>query len=298
MKTDAPALPAPLAARWGVRSATLIADTPSSHVFRADMTDGATAIAKLLKPDGIHERPGMDFLELRNGAGTARLIDRAVDACLIEDAGKLTLSQHRLTVGDDASNRIIVEVLGRLHADGDTPARDSAIAALTPLRLHFHDLFERAARPDVPELSNHLCHAARIAEELLAAQVGIRPLHGDLHHDNILFSPRGWLAIDPQGLLGDPAYEVANVFGNPDGAFDEIIRPERILGLARLFAGTLGCSEAKILRYALAHAGVSVCWSLKGGKTLKESDNARERLAFLQVASSLLADGAFSAQRP
>ena len=33
-------------------------------------------------------------------------------------------------------------------------------------------------------------------------------LHGDLHHDNILSAERApWLAIDPKGLVGEPAYE-------------------------------------------------------------------------------------------
>ncbi|WP_373298360.1 aminoglycoside phosphotransferase family protein [Paludibacterium paludis] len=30
-----------------------------------------------------------------------------------------------------------------------------------------------------------------------------RLLHGDLHHDNVLFdSSHGWLAIDPKGVIG------------------------------------------------------------------------------------------------
>ncbi|MGH0293941.1 aminoglycoside phosphotransferase family protein [Escherichia coli] len=27
----------------------------------------------------------------------------------------------------------------------------------------------------------------------------LRGLHGDLHHENIMFSSRGWLVIDPVG---------------------------------------------------------------------------------------------------
>ena len=34
-------------------------------------------------------------------------------------------------------------------------------------------------------------------------------LHGDLHHDNILSAERvPWLAVDPKGVVGDPAYDV------------------------------------------------------------------------------------------
>lgn len=41
-------------------------------------------------------------------------------------------------------------------------------------------------------------------------------LDGDLHHFNILRAHRQpWLAIDPKGLVGDPAYEVGAFLYNP-----------------------------------------------------------------------------------
>lgn len=41
-------------------------------------------------------------------------------------------------------------------------------------------------------------------------------LHGDLHHDNILLDQqRGWLAIDPKGMVGDPACQAARLLRNP-----------------------------------------------------------------------------------
>lgn len=52
-------------------------------------------------------------------------------------------------------------------------------------------------------------------------------LHGDLHHGNILdFGTRGWLAIDPKGLLGERGFDYANIFTNPDLA--EPTRPVAI----------------------------------------------------------------------
>jgi hypothetical protein len=41
-------------------------------------------------------------------------------------------------------------------------------------------------------------------------------LHGDMHHENILkFSSRGWLAIDPKGLVGERGFDYANIFCKP-----------------------------------------------------------------------------------
>ena len=41
-------------------------------------------------------------------------------------------------------------------------------------------------------------------------------LHGDLHHYNILAATREQsLAIDPQGVIGEPEYEVGALLRNP-----------------------------------------------------------------------------------
>ncbi len=277
-------IPDELARRWSISSAFLIADTPSSFVYRVTLFNRSSAIVKILKPNGMGELPGMAFLEWRAGSGAVRLIDRADHMCLLEDAGDLNLRTERLLQGETFSNAVIVDVLKDLHSAGG-----SAPPELTPLRQHFHALFKRAQHETDAELSPRLRQAASIADELLSHQTSVRPLHGDLHHDNIIHSnDRGWLAIDPQGLFGDPAYDVANVFGNPLGAFDDIIDVARISDLMTVFSNVLGCSEDKILRYALAHAGLSICWSLESADSVSGNQNARERLAFFNVAARLL----------
>ncbi len=40
-------------------------------------------------------------------------------------------------------------------------------------------------------------------------------MHGDFHHFNILSSERGWLVIDPKGVIGPAGYEVGPFMLNP-----------------------------------------------------------------------------------
>lgn len=290
MTDTSPSLPIELTERWGVISGELIADTRTSLVHRVLRQDGSYAITKQLKPDGMHEMSGVDFLAWRQGQGAVRVLDRLNTASLLEDAGTLTLKDFRLQHGEEASNEVILDVIGKMHGLSANPAPQT----LVPLRLHFQSLFYRASGQDKADLADALTYSAAIADELVLSQENIRPLHGDLHHENIVSgSGREWLAIDPQGLLGDPAYEVANVFGNPDGAFADIINPQRILRLIGLFASAIGCEPEKILRYAIAHAGLSICWSLASGDRISEGGNAMERLAFLKVARDLFEDRRF-----
>jgi streptomycin 6-kinase len=40
-------------------------------------------------------------------------------------------------------------------------------------------------------------------------------VHGDFHHHNVLRSERGWLAIDPKPMLGEPEFDVPSFLWNP-----------------------------------------------------------------------------------
>jgi streptomycin 6-kinase len=291
MDQDAPALARHLVERWGIDSALLLADTRTSHVYRVRRQHGPSAIVKLLKPEGRHELPGMDFLGWRAGAGAVHLLDRDGDACLLEDAGTSDLLTWRLEHGEAAANDVIADVIRLLHS----PSTASPPSGLLPLTRHFLALFQQAERQPVSELQQALRWAAKTADRILGAQSGVRPLHGDLHHENIIWGkPRGWLAIDPQGLIGDPAYEAANIFGNPTGAFADIMNPARIGTLVDLFASVIGTSAEKIFGYAVAHAGLSLSWSLEDGRPLSEGSDAFERFAFLKLARRLQDERTFS----
>jgi streptomycin 6-kinase len=119
-------------------------------------------------------------------------------------------------------------------------------------------------------LDGDLAEAARIARALLTDPVPPQALHGDLHHDNVLSSPRGWLAIDPKGICGDPAYEPANAFRNPDGLGARLFQPTRIHDLADRFAKGLGLPPGRLLGWAAAHCALSTRWSLEAGQDITD----------------------------
>src|SRR5690606_27850285 len=113
--------------------------------------------------------------------------------------------------------------------------------------------------------------AATLAGRLLDAQSDIRPLHGDLHHDNILEGPRGWLAIDPKGVLGDPAFDAANLFFNPLDRADLCMNPERIASMADVFARRLRLNPRHVLDHAFAYGCLSSAWHAEDGNHVEEA---------------------------
>ena len=142
---------------------------------------------------------------------------------------------------------------------------------LQPLRERFASLFKAAKADRDAGAGSLYVEAAATAERVLAEPHDVRPLHGDLHHDNILFGPRGWLAIDPQGVLGDPGFDAANMFYNPLDRDDLCLDPRRIAHTAEVFGKTLGQSPPAILDHAIAYGCLSAAWHREDGNAVDEN---------------------------
>lgn len=238
---------------------------------------GEIDIVKILKPKALEDSlRGADFMAWRDGVGCVRLIARSDDLLLMEHAGTVTLRDYMETHGDGHATRIAAEVLAEYHRPSDI----APPASLMPLSRYFKSLFEKAEADRRDGVANPFIEAAELAERLIADQRDIKPLHGDLHHENIMLGPRGWLIIDPTGLIGDPALDVANMFSNPLDRFDLTRGEDRIASMAAVFAETLGRDVRTILQYAFAYGCLSAAWH-------EEDGNAKDRDDELAVAAAV-----------
>jgi streptomycin 6-kinase len=139
-------------------------------------------------------------------------------------------------------------------------ARSAIPQSLVPLDRQFESLFKRAAEHPLLNLS------ASLATFLIDTQRDLFPLHGDLHHSNVVDGgERGWLVIDPRGLIGERAYETANLLGNPWPHGEIVHNTERMNRLAKLFAVRLRLDLNRVLAYAFAHAGLAASWDIDDG---------------------------------
>lgn len=86
-------------------------------------------------------------------------------------------------------------------------------------------------------------------------------LHGDLHHENILFDDKaGWIAIDPKGVLGPACLEVGRFIQNqlPVDNMQKVIR-ERL----EIFSDELEVPVEFLAASALVDVVLSHCWSFE-----------------------------------
>lgn len=259
----------PLPDEWRIETARQIADTIVGTVHDVTRAGGERDIVKVLKPRALEgSLRGSDFLVWRDGTGSVRLLARSGNILLMEHAGTVTLRDRITSHGDRDATMIAAAVLTEYHGASDRQPP----ASLQPLDRYFESLFRKAEQDRRAGRDSAYREAALVAEQLLARQQDIKPLHGDLHHENIMLSPRGWIAIDPAGLIGDPALDVANMFSNPLDRFDLTRDEGRIARMAQVFADTLGRDVRTILRYAFAYGCLSAAWHEEDGNKA-ERDN-------------------------
>ena len=266
---------------WRVETARQIADTIAGTVYDVTRTGGERDIVKVLKPKALEDSlRGADFLAWRDGIGSVRLIARSGNILLMEHAGTVTLKDRIALHGDRDATMIAAAVLTEYHGASDRRPP----ASLQPLDRYFESLFRKAEQDRRAGRDSVYCEAALVAGQLLDRQQDIKPLHGDLHHENIMLSERGWIVIDPAGLIGDPALDVANMFSNPLDRFDLTRNEERVAWMAQVFADTLGRDVRTILHYAFAYGCLSAAWHEEDGNSV-ERDN---ELAVVAAIGSVL----------
>ena len=105
--------------------------------------------------------------------------------------------------------------------------------------------------------------AAALRRELVSDVPEPVLLHGDLHHANVLRSEtRGWLAIDPKGVVGERAYDVVQFLFNPGPVTLETTR-RRIDG----FVERLNLDRRRVVAWAFVQSVVSACWTIEDNGT-------------------------------
>jgi len=111
-------------------------------------------------------------------------------------------------------------------------------------------------------------------------------MHGDFHHFNILSSERGWLVIDPKGVIGPAGYEVGPLLINPwedllDGNNYRRMTKRRI----DILHERLGFERERIREWGLAHAILSAWWGIEDHTGWENAMIFAEMIADLALVS-------------
>ena len=247
-----------LLAQFSVTQTDVAIETPIAHVWKVLRHDGTPAALKVYKNGNMQdEAPGFALLAAWDGNGAARLYDQTEGAVLLEWLDGPTLGDLVRDGKDSEATGILVEVASKLHET--TP---SLSINLPTVADEYASLFAATFTDDCPAQTKHTIQTAQaIASSLLASQTDLRPLHRDLHHDNIKGSSRGYLAFDAKGVIGERSYELANAFRNPIGAEALYSDPQVIKRRLEVWSQAFDVPVKRLLQCAVAHSALSMVWT-------------------------------------
>lgn len=203
----------------------------------------------------------IEALRQAAGQGMVRLIDADFTAAimLLERIEPGTML-HDMDVDDEESTRIGAETMLRFWRKPVRPDH------LWPLETWSRDLlaYDPARRPDLPEIPSDLIASAQaIGKRLLATPRDVTLLHGDVHHQNILWGgDRGWVTIDPKGLIGERGYEVGTWMMNKWGFPNQPDFLELANRRLDIFARMFNEDRQRLAEWSAFHATLSLCWTL------------------------------------
>ncbi len=245
--------------RWCLRVEPPFPDLSYNFAAPARRADGSPAVLKICFPDREFITEA-DALRLFAGRGAVQLLEADLEAgaLLLE---RIEPGTSLVGLDDEAATSAAASVMRRLWrpvpADHRFPTVTDWSAGLGRRR----ERFDGGTGPVPVRLVEE---AERLFDELLASSAPPVLLHGDLHHGNVLTARHEpWLAIDPKGIVGEPAFDTAALLHNPRELLDAP-QPGRILARrVDQLSEQLAFDRARIRSWGLAQAVLAAYWSLE-----------------------------------
>ncbi len=255
-----PTLIATYEEKWGMRVSEPFV-LSYNYVAPAVKVDGTGVVLKIGFPGDLVFLHEAKVLQMLDGRGMVRLLE--VDW---ENAAMLL---ERVEPGislkaDDDDERVmsaVAEVIGEIAWPIDDTSHFQTVSQLGEA---FYRVREKHNGTSGPFDAGLFHRAENIFTEYTATTDQQYLLHGDLHNDNILSSQRGWLAIDPKGVIGPREYETAAFLRNPFYDLpNETHMKERVTKRINLLSEKLRFDREKVLNWTFAQAMLSALWTLE-----------------------------------
>jgi streptomycin 6-kinase len=245
------------AENWGV-AVDSVCETRGSLIAFGHRS-AIPVVLKVVKRHGDEWFSGA-VLESFGGRGVVRIYEHEGGALLLE----------RLSPGHS-----LVDMCCRGEDEAATAIMSSVIATMSPTRIpdgcptvaEWGTAFDGYLASNDHSISRSLVlHAQNLFGVLADSQTRRRLLHGDFQHSNVLFDrERGWIAIDPKGVAGEPEYETAAMIRNPAEAPVLFTDPSVIERRLRQLSSVPRLDPIRVLGWAFAQSVLSVIWDWEDG---------------------------------
>jgi streptomycin 6-kinase len=261
---------------WGVIVQDTL-ETQSSFIAFGKRGD-QSVVLKVIRQPGDEWRCG-EVSAAFDGRGMARVYEYLEGALLLERLNPgAQLASIALDGRDEEATEILADVIDRMSCPCeslDEPSREAFVSA-QDWGMGFQRYLASGDRQIPASLVEQ---AQQLYFDLCASQRDVRLLHGDLQHYNVLFdSDRGWLAIDPKGVIGEVEYEIGASLRNPYEKPELFASAETVERRLKCFEAKLKLNSDRTLAWGFAQAVLSAIWSVEDGFAV-DAGNPSLRLA-------------------
>lgn len=272
-----PAIVAGFEKRWSLTVGPPFPELSHNYVAPALRADGTPAVLKLSFPNNPGLATEARALSTFCGRGAVWIFELDLErgAMLLE---RLKPGTPLAAVRDDAeATSIAAGVMRRLWRpvpeDHPFPPVSEWAQGFARLRRRFG-----GGTGSLPPVLVE--EAEALFAELVGSQTRTVLLHGDLHHSNILASHRSWLAVDPKGVVGEPAYDTGALLRNPVGLLHESQPAKRLERRLDQLSEELDLDRARVRGWGLAQAVLAAYWGWEDtGRVWQEALAFAELLA-------------------
>ena len=256
-----PSLIKKIAKKWKIEIVRPLDDPSFNYILEAQRQDGKPVIVKLGVPckEILTEIAALQYWD---GQGAVRLLAQAAEdgAFLLE---RLLPGETLHSVkNDEEATRIACSVMKDLWK----PIKQGELFPTTEDWgrgfARMRKMFSGGTGPLPQKLTDE---AEKTFAQLLATSKDCVLLHGDLHHWNILSIGRGrWKAIDPKGVIGEPAYEVGAWLRNPLPALLRLDDLDKVMEKRiSIMEESLSISATRIRQWAFSQLLLSAYWCIE-----------------------------------
>ena len=249
-------------ARWGLTLGPTSEEIKINYVGFAELPSGEEVVLKVGVPHRDFSTE-MEALAIYAGRGINRLIDKdeELNAMLLERIrpGNMLVHSPGKREQTEAAARIMLDLQSVPPPSGHSLP-------------HFSEWMESAfgdanncadperARPYVEQFPR----VRAVIAQFMKPSEPQRLLHGDLHHFNILKDDRrGWIAIDPKGVIGASCLDIGRFIGN--AIDDDVSRAEKrqqVIDALEVFSEILEESFERVCLGAFCDKVIGSSWGL------------------------------------
>ncbi len=245
------------AADWKVTVEETL-ETPSS-LIGFGVRAGLRVVLKITKTSGDESHSGL-VLRAYAGDGAVRVYESETDAVLLE---RLDPGEHLVELvkrgEDDEATKILARVIAKL-AHHKAPRECPTVADWG----RGFDRYLKSGDQQIPR--DLVLDARKVYQELTSSQRTTMLLHGDLQHYNVLFDKeRGWVAIDPKGVVGELEYELGALLRNPFELPELYTNPAIFNRRLKILTDLLQLDHSRALNWARAQSVLSRIWTIDDG---------------------------------